>query len=302
MTTKDQFIDTVEEKFYSIQNRHLPKDTTLKKYYSNFKTVFKISFSEENPVIGIHYKWLYKTDTVLSAIEKIGSMLYQRDLLNVIKIVLKCFPHTEYIYDIYNEHDADLHVKVDQRYEDKNQNEQKVDLDSVASKYLQEYEKSITKPDKITNYQYYLIVMMYKEIPRRLEYCFVEFTNMEPKSDKSDRNYYFNKSFYFYVYKTVGLYGRQIIPVSDELAEIIETWRTLNKTRYLLVDPNNQNERITSSKLSQILIKKIGISATQIRHQFVTEKFKDDTSYKEKKHYASLLAHSVLTQQSIYRT
>jgi len=30
MTTKEQFVDTVEEKFCTPQNRQLPKDTTLK--------------------------------------------------------------------------------------------------------------------------------------------------------------------------------------------------------------------------------------------------------------------------------
>jgi len=51
MTSKDEFIHTLEQKCYDAQNRAYQCELTFEKYYSNFRGVFKKCFDVEQPDI-----------------------------------------------------------------------------------------------------------------------------------------------------------------------------------------------------------------------------------------------------------
>jgi len=100
---------------------------------------------------------------------------------------------------------------------------------------------------------------------------------------------------------TIKHRGTQTFTVSDKLHQIIQKWRIINKTKFLLVNPSKHDEQMSTSQLSRILINNIGLSATKIRHQYVADTFKNDSTYKEKLESAKLLGHSVDVQQRVYR-
>jgi len=90
--------------------------------------------------------------------------------------------------------------------------------------------------------------------------------------------------------------------VSDELASVIDKWRKLNnETNYLLINPKTLTQ-MKPRDLSRSLSEKIGLTNTEIRHQFVRSKFHGESTHKEKQELASLLGHSVGVQQRIYRS
>jgi len=59
---------------------------------------------------------------------------------------------------------------------------------------------------------------------------------------------------------------------------------------------------MTPKILSRILSQNIGITNTEIRHQFVRSIFHGESTTKQKQELASLLGHSVGIQQRIYHS
>jgi len=106
---------------------------------------------------------------------------------------------------------------------------------------------------------------------------------------------------HFYRYKTANNYGLVKIPVSDELASIIDKWKKLNTSNYLLINPKTLTQ-MKSRDLSRLLSERLGVTNTQIRHNAVINRFQGESTQKQKQELASLMGHSINLQQTIYRS
>lgn len=147
--------------------------------------------------------------------------------------------------------------------------------------------------------------------PMRLDYIMktISRTDYDKLSDvaKKEQNFLVvssrNKKFFsFGEYKTAKQYGVKKIPVGSKLNTILNIWLKINKSGHLIL--NSRGEPMTSNGLTKYLNKvfspsgKNNISATQLRHIFISEKIGGPT-LKEKKELADKMAHST-NQQEIY--
>jgi integrase len=147
--------------------------------------------------------------------------------------------------------------------------------------------------------------------PMRLDYIMktISRTEYDKLSDvqKKEQNFLVvssrNKKFFsFGEYKTSKQYGVKKIPVGSKLNTVLNVWLKINKTGHLIL--NSRGEPMTSNGLTKYLNKvfspsgKNNISATQLRHIFISEKIGGPT-LKEKKELADKMAHST-NQQEIY--
>ena len=138
----------------------------------------------------------------------------------------------------------------------------------------------------------YLVLSLYTKIPPRRN----EYRNMlivkSSKGLPSDTNYLdiFNKRFVFNVFKTVKKEGQVILPIPDDLMEIINEYIKLRKIKItnstkepFLVDVNGKLLNAVNSItriLNQIFDKHIGSS--MIRHLFLSNKYGDLKKEQEK--------------------
>ena len=132
--------------------------------------------------------------------------------------------------------------------------------------------------------------------------------NKLPANKKDNENYLVivsrnNKFFHFGNYKTKKVHGVQKIKVDRELNSVLNLWLNFNDTEHLLLD--SRGNKMTTNGLTKFLYKTFEptgkkISSTMIRHIFLTEKYGDETGYKEKKKDADDMGHSVEEQQKTY--
>jgi len=163
--------------------------------------------------------------------------------------------------------------------------------------------------------QKYLVSGLYLLIPpRRNIYASVKIITHNDYKKVSDEikdktNYMIihsrnKKTFIFSNYKTRKQHGIQRITVPKDLNSIINLWLCFNKTEYLLTDRTG-SKKMTENGLTRFLQKTFQetgkkISSTMIRHIFLTEKYGNETSIKEKQKTALNMGHSVDTQQGTY--
>ena len=168
--------------------------------------------------------------------------------------------------------------------------------------------------------QMYLVASLYLIMPpRRLEYAGMKVIlkkdwEKKPNGEKANylvwdgnpRGYSKKKFFIFGDYKTVKKYGIQRINITRELNTVINMWlsaRTASSSEYLLVNKNGK--KMTPNGLSKFIQKTFResgkeVSATMLRHIYVSNIFKDDTTQVEKEFLARAMGHSVATQQITY--
>jgi integrase len=195
-------------------------------------------------------------------------------------------------------------------------------LRKVMNGYKREImERDLLKkdPEKLTKKEFDLIqkwvasslYLMDDNPPMRLDYIMKTISRTDydklSESQKKEQNYLVvssrNKKFFsFGEYKTAKQYGTKTIPVGSKLNTILNVWLKINKSGHLLL--NSKGDPMTSNGLTKYLNKvfspsgKSNISATQLRHIFISEKVGGPT-LKEKKELASKMAHST-SQQELY--
>ena len=131
--------------------------------------------------------------------------------------------------------------------------------------------------------------------PRRLEYADMKLRNF----DKTVDNYLDKGKFVFNQYKTVKKHGTQVIPVPKDLNLVINKWKRLNPTDYLLV--NDKGEKFTTSYLSK-RIKDLfeGNSQDVLRSIFLSNYYKDMPQLKTMEDMAERMGHSVPSALGFY--
>ena len=157
---------------------------------------------------------------------------------------------------------------------------------------------------QIDTIQRYLVCMLYigskNNPPLRLDFAGMVVRNIEDYDKESKENILVikDKSMFFHIaaYKTSKLYGTKIIPVSIPLENVIKIYLKYNKTGFLLI--NTENSPMNANGLSKYLTKIFEptgkkISATMLRHIFLSETFPADL--KKREEIANKMGHSVST-------
>lgn len=197
------------------------------------------------------------------------------------------------------------------------------DLEKVRRKYGNAikkigYNQSRTELKKQKRHmdliQKYVVASLYLlHPPRRNSYANMKVIdsaafNKLPQAEKDSNNYLVNvsrnsKFFSFGDYKTKKVMGVQKIQVEKQLNSVLNLWLKFNTTENLLLD--SKGNKMTANGLTKLLYKVFEptgkkISSSMIRHIFLTEKYGNESAYKEKKDDADMMAHSVDTQQKVY--
>ena len=162
--------------------------------------------------------------------------------------------------------------------------------------------------------QKYLVASLYLlHPPRRNSYANMKIIsnsafNKLPNGEKDDNNYLVvvsrnNKFFSFGDYKTKKQYGVQKITVDKGLNSVLNLWTNFNDSEHLLLD--SRGNKMTTNGLTKFLYKVFEptgkkISSTMIRHIVLTDKYGDESGYKEKLETAKAMGHSVEEQQKTY--
>ena len=131
--------------------------------------------------------------------------------------------------------------------------------------------------------------------PRRsTDWTFFKIRNEDENSD----NYMLTKGrkayFVFNTYKTAKKYGRETVEIPTALKNIINRWKLINKTDYLLVN-TNMNKKINATQLNSMLYDYFNrpLSTSLLRHIYLTEKYKDVPALKEMEKTAHDMGHSL---------
>lgn len=158
------------------------------------------------------------------------------------------------------------------------------------------WNKSKLTSAELHRIQDFVILALYTyNAPRRaLDYCAM--ANGEPtkklpngiETDGSKGNFVFN------IYKTAAQYGKQTLPIDNELFKILKRWLEINPCDSLLY--SSHCEPMSSSSLTKRLAritKKNGFGVNILRHAYVSDVVLKDTPFvKELKQTAKELGHS----------
>ena len=174
----------------------------------------------------------------------------------------------------------------------------------------------ITDKYKLDALQKYLVSSLYLyHPPRRCEYGDMEIiskANYEalPETVRDNNNYLVvagrtatKKFFSFGNFKNRNSIGLQKISIKKNLNTVLNLWLKHNRTKHFLLD--SRGHKMSRNSLSKYLCKvfeKTGsnISANMLRHIYLSEKYGNETTYKEKQEDADAMAHSVQVQQQHY--
>ena len=174
-----------------------------------------------------------------------------------------------------------------------------VSWETVVAKY--EQVKKLLKVDPTEeNYVNYFVIACMSGVlwpPRRNEWVYVKLRNYNKEQD----NYYDKSIFYFNIYKTAYKYKLQTIKVKKDFALIIGRWMKINKTDYLLYNPNT-GKPLSSSDLTKrlhtIFGKDVGCSA--LRSTFLSHIYKDIPALAQMEKTAENMGHTLDTALSNY--
>ena len=172
--------------------------------------------------------------------------------------------------------------------------------------------KKVWTTEDIGAYQEYLLTTLYKHYPVRNDFHDMKVIskreyNKLSKNDKKETNYLVRGKPMLLIlneYKTSKRYGEKKIEVNPEVAQVIRTYLNHHDTGYLLNQPNNYTQPMTTNGVTRSLQKismrefdgkKIGSS--MLRHMYLSDKYGEDVSNKAEDSY--VMGHS-LAQQDDY--
>jgi integrase len=269
-------------------------------------------------------KFLSKQDYILEKLNKYKDNTKRGFLISIVS-VLGCCPEDKKLVKIKN---AYYSLMVDKSKEIKGKetteltDEQKknwVSWDEILETFKKlEEEVNKFKDSKIISDKNYTLLLGYSILacyifnsPRRNK----DYQNMnivKKNSDKlnKDINYYVydDNKFIFNKYKTEKTYGKQEIPVSDELKKVLDIYikfhpvlkgKVKNLTNTPLFVYQDGTELSSINSITRILNKVLGnkkMGSSALRHIFLSNKYKDvNNAMKED---AQLMAHSTPQQQA----
>jgi integrase len=156
-------------------------------------------------------------------------------------------------------------------------------------------------PVEKTTVQNYIILCLTTGVfipPRRSE----DWTDMKTVTVRGKQvpefNYIQSKQFHFVNYKTSGKYGVQSIPIPPALYKILQQWKKVNGSDWLLSrEDGTQMQNYTLTKtLNSIFGKKV--STSMLRHIFLSSELGDVPALQKLNDLSTKMGHSINTQLS----
>lgn len=205
---------------------------------------------------------------------------YQQEMANNIKVV----------NDIYKE----------QKYDPKRLEKLKSyeEIVEMHDEYKAQYKKNPTASNTVDLLISYLVSgALGEELPPRrvLDYSLMKIRNFDKERD----NYVNGGKFYFNQYKTKDRYGSQVIAIPKELNTLINKWKKVNESDYLLFteDGNPFTSTALSKKISRMFQ---GNSMDMLRSIFLSHYYRDLPQLKAMETLASKMGHSITSQLNYY--
>lgn len=193
---------------------------------------------------------------------------------------------------------------IDTQEKDEKQEENWISWPEIEAKYKQ-LEKEVAPiltaatqgkliKNQILMYQMYVLLSCYILIPprRSLDYIAFKIKNIDVSKD----NYMSGNYFVFNQYKTSRIYGKEKVEIPNKLKTIINKWRGMNPSDYLLINTHLSGP-IRSNQVTIMLNNFFGknVSINMLRHAYLTHKYDNVPGLQEMKETAKAMGHSVET-------
>lgn len=151
--------------------------------------------------------------------------------------------------------------------------------------------------EKLSNF---VLLAMYVHFPprRSADYALMKIAGPYGDSDNSLNDG--AKTMTFRVFKTKKVYGEQTFDVPPLLRRILNDWKKINPSDYLMY--NRRNAATSSSSLTKIMNKifNANVSSSMLRHSFLSEIYgvgKPNLSYAKKTELSEKMAHNITTAE-----
>jgi integrase len=169
-------------------------------------------------------------------------------------------------------------------------------------KKLEKEAKALLKKDTLNskdllNIQNWVILALYTLIPPRriMDYALLRWSPSD-REDKDSENYVDmkRKKLVFNIYKTASKYGKEEIDIPKELLSVLKKWKSVVGDRPFVLF-NGNDKPLAQSELTVKINKIFGknVSASMLRHIYLTNLYKDMPALKEMKENARKMGHSV---------
>ncbi len=302
-------------------------DSSVKVYTQNLKNLYRYITGENIEVIEDKHLIKFKDiKNVLKALNKFKDSTIKNYLVAVL-IAFKLSDKYNKEIEVYNKHIAELQSKVNDYYDEnkKSQNqktnwlEYKEVLNVLQELKTEVNNKKLLEKDNLTTreldlLQQYLVLSLYSGArgipPLRNDYSNMEIIKEQDLKDKKGNFFVLrtkgNPYFLIQEYKTSKKYGTEKIEISNKiLKQLIKNWLKYNDTEYFLINPTTKTPMTPngiSKYISKIFKKRRDktISSSLLRSIYITNKYKDNLSTKEKKDLAEDMLHSKTMSENVY--
>ena len=298
------------------------KDNSLNLYLRNLKIVYQQIGSFDGEPSSIAF--LQSFDSI-SKLLMDKPLTTRKNILTSIIVALKAYKKTDLLVKyqvLYLDSIDDYNTFLKSQKKSVKENINWIplkELKNVLDDYKQKLEKNyifILDDKKISKDNFFLLQkyitgMLYigsiDNPPIRLEYAPMKIIKKKvydtlPVDKQNDENFLVitgknKKEFILNKYKTFKTYGQQRIKLSPVINKVINIWLHYNTSEYLLLNKNMaplQTNGLT--RLINAVFEPTGklISASMIRHIFISEVFPADK--KKREDIAKLMQHSITTQ------
>lgn len=198
---------------------------------------------------------------------------------------------------IYDEEEKDQKMTDSQRENWVSQDELKELYSRMDKENRPLLSRDSLKDRELQQLQNFLILSLYYlQPPRRLK----DYTEMKIRGiDEEKDNFTKKDKLVFNVYKTAKTHGREEVNLNPKLKFIINKWKVLNPSEYLLISIGGK--KLSSSQLQQRLNTILGKKASVniLRHSFLSDKYKDLPALRELEQRAEDMGHT-LQQALLY--
>jgi hypothetical protein len=171
---------------------------------------------------------------------------------------------------------------------------------SIHNQFREKYKKNPTIDNTVDLIISYLVSgVLGEELPPRriLDYSLMKI-NLK-NIDREKDNYISNGVFYFNQYKTKDRHGSQSIKIPKELNTLINKWKKINESDYLLL--NEKGEPFTSTSLSKKVSRMFdGNSMDMLRSIFLSNYYKDLPQLDKMNALAYKMGHTTQTALNYY--
>ena len=295
------------------------KDKSVKTYITSLK---KIHENLETSIDFDNLDWLKPINKVVSILNEL-KLTTRKNYTNAIIVALMTeadkykdtlTAYKEYLGKILSDYNEMVAIQTKSKKETDNWISM-ADLKKIVNKHKRSVkELGLDQKDGWTKsekqlYQMYMVGVLYTNYPPlRNDYSNMDIIseNDFKKLKKKENNFLViisrnKKYFSLSSYKTEKQYGNKIIDIDSKLNSIINKWLAHNNTGFFLI--NSKNTSLSDNSLTKLLNKifsssKKKISSTLIRHVYLSEKYENTQAQMEDD--ASIMGHSVSTQQNIY--